>query len=259
MVSLTRSVLDQHILTIHTVPVDIRRFTSQGVREDTAELASLALSDIASNHSEPTSARHQISSVSHQTSDPYLSSHSEQESLPHRDSTESPRPLAIEEVSEPSSSHSSRLSQQSRCQSALTELIKNSSPTGESGNITEDEEMVGTLGIYPVTVRGGIISQPGERTPFLAKQTAYGAIKDLESQRTSEQIQGNRMALAIQQTRDGFFGIVRVVTTPKSWNKGDIWEYGIRQPASLVPPVILGLLLNVLDALSYGQIKPMIY
>ena len=237
------------------MPADIGRIASQGVREDTAELASLALSDIASNRSEHSPARYQVSSMSHQRSDPYLGNSSESDNLPHRDSIESPRPHAIKEVSEPSSSHSSRSSRHSPCQSALTELIKNSPPTEDSGHDTEDEELVGTLGVHPVTVREGIISQPGERTALLAKQTAYGAIKDIESQRTSEETQASELILAVQQSKARFFGILRVITTRKSWNKYDIWEYGVRQPASLIPPVILGLLLNVLDALSYGPIK----
>ncbi|KAI2014492.1 hypothetical protein LOZ49_001239 [Ophidiomyces ophidiicola] len=41
---------------------------------------------------------------------------------------------------------------------------------------------------------------------------------------------------------------------PKKWNRRTIFEKGIAYPASLMPAVILGLILNILDALSYGMI-----
>lgn len=40
----------------------------------------------------------------------------------------------------------------------------------------------------------------------------------------------------------------------KSWDKRSIWQQGVVYPASLLPAVLLGLLLNILDALSYGMI-----
>ncbi|ODQ56026.1 hypothetical protein SAICODRAFT_74248 [Saitoella complicata NRRL Y-17804] len=37
-------------------------------------------------------------------------------------------------------------------------------------------------------------------------------------------------------------------------NRRDVWKHGVLRPASNLPAVVLGLLLNVLDALSYGMI-----
>jgi len=235
--------------------VDITRSASQGVREDTAELASLALSDIASSRSENSPARHPMASLHHRKSDSYIGGHAEQDDLIRRESGASPRPDVIEEVSEPSSPHSSRPSQHSRCQSALTELIKKSPATEEGSEDTYEEDMIATAGIHPITVREGIISQPGERTSLLAKHTAYGSTKDIESQKTFNELQINKKHFAIQQFKDCFSGFLRVVTNPKSWNKQDIWKHGIQQPVGLIPSVILGLLLNVLDALSYGRLE----
>lgn len=236
----------------HTAPVDITRNSSQGVREDTAELASLALSDIASNRSEHSPGRHHTPSASRRKSDSHLGSRSEQDELTHQDSNDSSRPDVIEEVSEPSSPHSSHSSRNSRCQSALTELIKNSPPTEEEGHDTDEDDEFTTAGIHPVTVQEGIISQPSERTPLLGKRTAYGSIKDIESQKTFAETQLSKQSMVLQQVKDRLANVVKVASTPKMWNREDVWEYGIRQPASLIPPVILGLLLNILDALSYG-------
>jgi len=62
------------------------------------------------------------------------------------------------------------------------------------------------------------------------------------------------LSIALRQCRAHTDRVVRVVTNPKSWNTHDVWNYGIRQPGSYIPPVLLGLLLNILDALSYGMI-----
>ena len=42
------------------------------------------------------------------------------------------------------------------------------------------------------------------------------------------------------------------VFNPKRWNARVAWERGVKLPMSLMPCVFLGVLLNVLDALSYG-------
>lgn len=231
------------------MPVDIAGSASRGVREDTAELASLALSDIGSNHRDHSPSRHLLPSIS---SDSYLHDLSGQDDKIRRDPGSSPRPDVIKEVSEPSSPHGSQSSRHSRCQSALTELIKNSSLMDEDNHDTHDDETPVNAGIQTVTVREGIISQPGERTALLGKKTAYGAVKDIESQGTFNDVQASKRSSTLDDIRGRLSVIARVATSPKSWNRQDAWEYGIRLPASLVPSVILGLLLNVLDALSYG-------
>ena len=237
-------------------PVDITRSASQGVREDTAELASWALSDIASSRSEHSPARHHTSSITHQrTSSPSIGL-PEQEDPSGRISNDSSRPNVIEEVSEPSSPQSSHSSRASLHTSALTKMIRNSPPTEDDSQDTDGEEAYITAGVYPVTVGEGIISQPSERTSLLKKRTAYGSVKDLECQK-SDGIDGpTTFSIAVRQCRENTARLIRKATTPKSWNRQDIWHYGFRQPLGCIPPVILGLLLNILDALSYGETEP---
>lgn len=239
----------------YIAPVDISRSASQGVREDTAELASRALSELASGRSEHSPTLHHTSPTARRRSDTYFGGYSEHADLTYRKSNESSRPDPIEELSELSIPHSSHCSQQSHCQSALTEMIKNFSLIEENGRDTDEEELRGTAAIHPVTVHEGIISQPSERTVLLAKRTAYNSIKDIESQETYKEVQTSRRSIAFQQIMECISGAARVARSPKSWDRHDVWEYGIHQPANLLPPVILGLLLNILDALSYGNIK----
>lgn len=133
-------------------------------------------------------------------------------------------------------------------------MIKNSPPTENDSEDNDEDELFTTHGVHPVTVGEGIISQPSERTSLLRKRTAYGSVKDLESLKASAVVPSSRLSIALRQCRDHTAGIVRTVSNPKSWNTQDIWKYGLRRPASFIPPVILGLLLNILDALSYGMI-----
>ncbi len=237
-------------------PVDISRSASQSVREDTAELASLALSELASSRSEHSPARHHTSSIVRRRGDGYFEGQLEQGNLAHRRSNGSSRPDPIEEVLELLTPYSLHSSQQSHRESALTELMKNYLPTEEESCDTDgSEELDVTATSHPVTVRKGIISQPGELTGLLVKRTAYGSIKDIESQKIYDEAQTSKGNVIVQQAMGGISNAARGLRSPRSWNRHDLWKYGIRQPANLLPPVILGLLLNVLDALSYGNME----
>lgn len=76
-----------------------------------------------------------------------------------------------------------------------------------------------------------IESQKAERLPFVRRLRAAG--QD-----------------AFDKTRAGAY----IVSHPKTWNARKIWRKGLVEPASVLPAVFLGLLLNILDALSYGMI-----
>lgn len=173
------------------------------------------------------------------------------------------RPNAIQEVSEPSSPRSSSPSRTLPSRSALTEMMRNSPPTVVESYATGDGETLCNGGIQPVTVGEGIISQPSEQTALLLKRTAYGlhqshvygTVKDLESQRAASKKPGDRLEDAWTKGKAYGDRIIRKLTSPKSWNRQEIWRKGIRRPASYVPPVVVGLLLNILDALSYGEIE----
>lgn len=83
----------------------------------------------------------------------------------------------------------------------------------------------------------------------------YGSITDLENQKTSAQGCSGWVRIIAAHTRESReFVFEHSIFNPKSWNRQTIWTYGFLQPVSYVPPVILGLLLNILDALSYGSI-----
>lgn len=231
---------------------------SEGVREDTAELAYWALSDVASLQSSHSPARHHTSSATNQKSsqtDSYFAGRTEHDDQSRHESTGSSRPGVIEEVSEPTTPDSASSSRMPRGISALTEIVK------IPPNQTREDGMVGQSGMQPVTVREGIISQPDEQTALLLRKVAYGSDKinqygstpDLESQGEGVKGRIRHIRRRLGRSIDHRAHLIRRVTDPKSWDRKACVERGLRRPASYVPPVILGLLLNVLDALSYGK------
>lgn len=106
---------------------------------------------------------------------------------------------------------------------------------------------------------GGLLGAYDERDPLLPKhdqpaRTQYvhrpSSDEDLEHQR---QHLSNSSGSHWPHKRLGLLGRFRV---GKPWSRQEIWKRAVLDPASYLPPVILGLLLNVLDGLSYGKSWP---
>lgn len=101
--------------------------------------------------------------------------------------------------------------------------------------------------------------EPTEETSLLPNDQGESSKKirysdDLESQRVGRRPLIQRFhaagSKALCRSRAGAY----TVTHPKTWNPQVIWRTGFVQPARVLPAVFLGLLLNILDALSYGMI-----
>ena len=169
-------------------------------------------------------------------------------------------PDMIEEVVEPPSPDTPDSSSKVSPTSLLSERLRNSATAKQDDKNSEDGASFDGKGLQPAIVGQGIISQPNERTTLLLKRTAYrsenfrdfGSSKDLESQKATRAGPVVNYQRCIAHIRESGARIGRSITSPKSWDMRDLWVSGIRQPASYIPPVILGLLLNILDALSYG-------
>ncbi|KAL8961563.1 MAG: hypothetical protein Q9193_001901 [Seirophora villosa] len=256
-----RSYYHQSIHASHGA-VDISHGNSQEVREDTAELASWALSDKTSLSSGHSPARHLVSpptlSGTHARKDDTLDRHLLQ-SPPHPD--------AILEVSEPASPGSMHSSRRSPGTSALSEMFKAKSPTDNTDNNSsstrdghgDDDHKSNKPKVMPITAQEGVISQPTERTALLLKSQAYGPneVHTDESAHDLENQKGTYGTTADQQPGGSFATIARRLRTATAsvlHPSKAVWKPALLKPASLIPPVILGLLLNILDALSYGMI-----
>lgn len=147
--------------------------------------------------------------------------------------------------------------------SALTQLIRSPSgsleeriSTGSDGHGGEEEEQDNGGEEDSQQERESTTADEGEnptteRTSLLFKShRAYGISEDVESQGVLNKRPRNGFSqFASKVTR-----FSQILSKPKSWDRRAVWRNGVVYPLSLLPSVFLGLLLNILDALSYGMI-----
>ncbi|KAL8693015.1 MAG: hypothetical protein Q9218_002072 [Villophora microphyllina] len=244
--------------------IEISQDNSRDVREDTAELASWALSDKKSFASGYSPTRHSLFPSISSTVSKHNGQALNQSSSGQHPFSDSLHPDAIPETSEPASPSSMQSSRKSQRMSALSQMFKNSLPIDEASSETDDEDQsVDSSGLKPVVVERGVISQPNEHTSLLLESqlygnsdgNMYGTSRDLESQKSCRENLGKpNLRWFLSTITHRCRGVATRMCHPKSWDSKVIWQKGLLRPASFVPSVLLGLLLNILDALSYGMI-----
>lgn len=222
------------------------------MRQDTAELATWALSDVASIRSGTPPRRH--ASAGGNTTAINLDSFFDEP--PDHDPT---HPTVIHEVSEPTSPESHPSSRPSTKASMLTEMIRNSSCAVADEDRGDGISTNAGTSYQPVEVRPGIISQqPHEGTALLCRISSGKAptskfCRDIESIERTYDSRFRKVCQAFTWSKDQSKGVVRTLGSPKTWNKRISWRSTVVKPAGYVPAILLGLLLNILDALSYGM------
>ncbi|KAJ9314517.1 hypothetical protein DTO271D3_5255 [Paecilomyces variotii] len=225
---------------------DPAQYSSQGVREQTAELASLALSDAESALSGTSLPK--ISDIP-----PILDVMQPDQHDPEvMSEANSSATEILKEIPQLPSTQVAPSRQPSS--SALTELIRNS-PPNDTGSQEDGEGQLTPRPALTVTDESEL--SDNEQTSLIRKpsrssnqQQGYGSIGDIENQGPAIRRKENIFTLAHSKGEQ----FRRFVLNPKSWNRRTIWKEGVVRPVSLLPAVFLGLLLNVLDALSYGMI-----
>ncbi|KAL6873155.1 sulfate permease [Trichoderma novae-zelandiae] len=101
-------------------------------------------------------------------------------------------------------------------------------------------------------------TEASEYTPLLARPdlgSGTSSSIDIEGQKAS----ARKLWLhgVVEQGRKAerrLIQFAKVASCPGSWNRKAIWETAVVEPVSCLPAVAVGLLLNILDALSYGMI-----
>ncbi|CAD6503828.1 BgTH12-05573 [Blumeria graminis f. sp. triticale] len=78
--------------------------------------------------------------------------------------------------------------------------------------------------------------------------------QDVEGQYPTHQRHWSKISHLIESSKIEKFQRFRLIGRPKSWDFESSWLKSIQKPAQVLPAVTLGLLLNILDALSYGMI-----
>ncbi|KAF7587696.1 hypothetical protein BBP40_006855 [Aspergillus hancockii] len=226
---------------------DLTPYSSQGLREQTAELASYALSLNGSSFPQERNTLPPSLDIFHPVQDLDLASSPTNTVVPAE--TE---PLDTEPSVGPTAGSS-----------ALTEMIRNPSDfsDGAKGRISAtdqnglgggrasvgDSSITSDMHEAPSTEQTSLLSKSPRTKPF----HSYGAAADdVESQETVRERKQSTFHQALSNGVVFFQGLVH----PKSWDARTVLEQGIIYPVSLLPSVFLGLLLNILDALSYGMI-----
>lgn len=258
-------IFSQCPLTRRSAPIDSASY-ARSVREDTAELASYVLSDKKDKRS-PSFLRRGGSGATYTDRD----SSSFHRGEPHPNYDDS-----IAEVSEPSSLDTAIEDDFDEGPSMLTSMLKNSPPEsdtafrfehapsgkdvgiGELGTDRQSQDngqgggegsLDGALESTPLLIRGmSSYSQSVDSPDF----SEVDDLSDVESQKPRLDQAYRRYGSISDRAKDK----VRVVTrfiNPKTWNGHAIWQGAVMNPLSCLPSVVVGLLLNILDALSYGK------
>ncbi len=201
--------------------LDQAHYSSSGVRDQTAELASLALSD----------------NGSHLDSSPPPSAGGDEGF-----------PEVIEEVSEPVTPDGSHTSGNAPI-SALTIMIQDSSLHRPGRSEDTDKTLLERSSSPPYEV----LPEVDEHTSLLSDRkvsAAYGDLSDMERQHELRQTPKAKWRAPARRLRACLYTITHL----KTWSAKAICQEVVLHPVSLLPAVFLGLLLNILDALSYGMI-----
>ncbi|KAH9902225.1 sulfate transporter family protein [Xylariomycetidae sp. FL2044] len=246
----------------HLSPLDSADF-ARSVREDTTELASYVLADKKDKRS--ASFLHRRPSSSHPGHEPPVS----QDGVNPADDSQLASTVTIEEVSEPSSLGSNAQDDAEIGPSALTSMLKRSPPQSLHDMTTEDTTSpdkrlpasppisgAARSKVADARQQSGILEEVTESTPLLGAKRlrpeypcSGQELSDIESQKPRIPPWTRRWSFL---RRKGQAAAKKI--NPGSWDKKSIWEHVVLEPARCLPAVIVGLLLNILDALSYGMI-----
>ncbi len=257
---------------IITAPIDSAE-NVRHVREDTAELASYALSDQTSSIRSGSPSQ-RPSSVTQSHLESYFTA--SEEDFPTPTNLDPFRPDIIHEVSEPVSPEHGPSSSRSPGTSVLTNMLRNSPPNGSPPSEAEvseaedhDEEYVEEHGgeeegqHHLQITSNGVRIDRDERTPLLSKNSVEShhpdyirGESDLEDQRPRKR-SWPKIRSVYTWPREKTVSLVRTVMSPKTWSASALWHNAVVAPAGYLPAVILGCLLNILDALSYGEARPL--
>jgi SulP family sulfate permease len=244
-----------------TAPVDSAQI-ARSVREDTAELASYLLSD-GSTQRRPSFLQRNRPSSQEGLALEFGDADSTDGSVRRSSGT-------ILEVSEPPSPEEQEDGERTgegEGPSALANLLRRASPPSSLQdhtnipqarveNVDADQTQSSPIDETPHRPEAAA-TEISEYTPLLGRRTSGSGDStsvDLEGQKTQARARWLRgLAERRQKAEHHVIRIAKIASSPRSWNGKAIWETAVVDPVSCLPAVAVGLLLNILDALSYGE------
>ncbi|KAG9249862.1 sulfate transporter family-domain-containing protein [Emericellopsis atlantica] len=240
----------------HLAPKDSTH-TARTVREDTADLATYVLTDGKDEGSRSFLQRSRPS-----VSDVFSSEPVESEAGEDRNQD------VILEVSEPPSPNDGEQEPEDEGPSALANLLRKSPPqsiapdrsrprkgVGHERSLDEPEDLRSRR-----STRGEDAAddeEHTENTPLLSGATSRSRTPDEDVEDMRPEPRKSWMGGLKSRAQGAGRHAARtfaVAANPKQWDGKAIWQTCCVAPASCLPAVCVGLLLNILDALSYGMI-----
>lgn len=218
--------------------LDTAHYSTHGLREQTAELASFALSH-ESNTLPPSLDIFHSSQSSNRPSSPAISFAAQGRT------TLEPGPSSVPTTGSSVLTQLMRKPDTPEADRDHRDRASNWDELSESA-ASEDHSLGGATGGAPATEQTSLLPKTVQAGPF----QSYGGTGDVESQAITGNNKTDVLPGAAHKLRMCFC----TLTNPKSWDGQTVWRDGIVYPLSFLPSVFLGLLLNILDALSYGMI-----
>ncbi|KAK4193428.1 sulfate transporter family-domain-containing protein [Podospora australis] len=256
--------------------------SAQSVREDTAELASYFLSDkkdsrtasfLTRARSLSSSARPDHAISHHDVVPPELGASISTETIEEVSEPPSPEAVDLEDADEGGPSMLANMLRRSPPDERYLLAPKEDQMREELVDEDEDDNSehdtigkVTTAKPRPLLAHRDTSEELNELTPLIAVRSresrrSYGVSSlvsrdvDLESQKS----RGNKKWFgdtreSVRNTGARVARGARVLASPKQWDRHALWQNVVVAPVACLPAVIVGLLLNILDALSYGMI-----
>ncbi|EGO53027.1 hypothetical protein NEUTE1DRAFT_73236 [Neurospora tetrasperma FGSC 2508] len=259
-------------------PLDSYQY-AQSVRQDTAELANYFLSDPKDRQS-PAFLDRRRSSISQQTVLGHIAQATGTEDAEEGDGRY--QDALNVNVSEPLSPETD-VESTTEGPSMLTTMLKRSPPStiympasrGDEGYEEDNSWENGESSrrgswkhpelVQPTEREAEAADTSDEHAPLLRTTSRearhdYGMVNgsghdaDIEDQKSPKRRWTTRLAASARDRWDHIASFAKVAATPKRWDRHALWKNVIVTPVQCLPAVIVGLLLNILDALSYGMI-----
>lgn len=268
------------ILTQTSAPIDSAQY-ARSVREDTAELASYLLSDNnsrlspnllsrARSHSLQQNPESLLGGDDDDDEDDDSTIHAGRSSSTILEQSEPPSPLGDEEA------------QGDDGPSMLATLLRRSPPESYQDHHIRDHRLpsqqdrtmadtpsqgrqrTGRHGKNQAWVPDGQIAteEQTEITPLLRPvsqtssdlQTENDNVSDVDLESQKPQYSRNWLAQRLSRAKTGLRGFSQTARDPRGWNGKALLHTFVVDPVKTLPAVLVGLILNMLDALSYGMI-----
>lgn len=265
-------------LLIHTTaPIDSAQY-ARSVREDTAELASYFLSDKTQRASPNFLSRQRSQSSQQRTEDLLVGEDDEDDSL-----AGGTADTIIEESEPPSPEELSEDPHQDDGPSMLTNMLRRSPPEsykdvfvpkdalpsqheqsaalspsydGRPSSARRDDSKLWTpsedIATENDTENTPLLRNRSHGSSYLQHENGSAAGVDIESQKPLES--RSWLAERASRAKTGLQGFAKAARDPRCWDGKAILHTVVVDPVKTLPAVIVGLILNILDALSYGMI-----